>query len=252
MKLWNKKPGKSAGFTLVEMLIVVAIIAILVAVSIPLVSSSLDDAKKRTDQANERSAKAEAVMAFLGAAEVEGYESGNAGSFCYDAGSGTLVLDAGTVSYALLAGDGEGGGEPAGPGGIAPYGKCTVEHEDGIFAGGGHGPHEGGIIKVSVSADGSVSIDWTVGGAGKEPEPEPPAFSCPCGYTDCNETTCSGADGMCTNPDCACTAHDPDNDCNCGDGPCNCNGGEGCNGSGCTNPDCEGCPGVERFRERIQ
>lgn len=50
-KFQNKK-----GFTLVEMLIVVAIIAILIAVSIPLVSSSLEKAREAVDDANKRSA----------------------------------------------------------------------------------------------------------------------------------------------------------------------------------------------------
>lgn len=53
------------GFTLIEMLIVVAIIAILVAISIPLVSSSLEKARVATDQANERAAKAAAVIYML-------------------------------------------------------------------------------------------------------------------------------------------------------------------------------------------
>lgn len=50
-KFQNKK-----GFTLVEMLIVVAIIAILIAVSIPLVTSSLEKAREAVDDANKRSA----------------------------------------------------------------------------------------------------------------------------------------------------------------------------------------------------
>ena len=59
-KFRNKK-----GFTLVEMLIVVAIIAILVAVSIPVVNNALDRAKHTTDAGNERAAKAEIMIQYL-------------------------------------------------------------------------------------------------------------------------------------------------------------------------------------------
>ncbi|WP_122790448.1 type II secretion system protein [Intestinibacillus sp. Marseille-P6563] len=61
----SKKMKKTGGFTLIEMLIVVAIIAILVVVSIPMVSSSLDKAKKATDDANFRAAKAAAMIQFM-------------------------------------------------------------------------------------------------------------------------------------------------------------------------------------------
>ena len=53
------------GFTLIEMLIVVAIIAILVAVSIPLVQNSLERTRVATDAANECAAKAEAIILYL-------------------------------------------------------------------------------------------------------------------------------------------------------------------------------------------
>ena len=55
----NKK-----GFTLIEMLIVVAIIVILVAISIPTFSANLDNAKKATDDANLRAAKSAAITTY--------------------------------------------------------------------------------------------------------------------------------------------------------------------------------------------
>ena len=80
----SKKLKKTGGFTLIEMLIVVAIIAILVAVSIPMVSSSLDKARKATDDANVRAAKAAAIVEYM----INGTGTG-ADEFYYDAASGT-------------------------------------------------------------------------------------------------------------------------------------------------------------------
>ena len=61
LKKMNKK-----GFTLAELLIVVAIIAVLVAISIPIFSAQLEKAKEATDMANIRSAYAEVVANYLG------------------------------------------------------------------------------------------------------------------------------------------------------------------------------------------
>lgn len=58
--LRNKK-----GFTLAELLIVVAIIAVLVAIAIPIFSSQLEKAREATDLANIRSAYAECSAAVL-------------------------------------------------------------------------------------------------------------------------------------------------------------------------------------------
>lgn len=55
----NKKNNK--GFTLAELLIVVAIIAVLVAIAIPVFSAQLERSREATDIANIRSAYAEVV-----------------------------------------------------------------------------------------------------------------------------------------------------------------------------------------------
>ena len=56
----NKK-----GFTLAELLIVVAIIAVLVAIAIPIFSAQLEKSREATDIANTRSLYAEVVAAAL-------------------------------------------------------------------------------------------------------------------------------------------------------------------------------------------
>ena len=55
-KLHNKK-----GFTLAELLVVVAIIAVLVAIAIPIFTSQLEKAREATDLANIRAAYAECM-----------------------------------------------------------------------------------------------------------------------------------------------------------------------------------------------
>ena len=59
------KLNKKKGFTLAELLVVVAIIAVLVAISIPIFTSQLTKARKATNQANLRAAKAAAVAQYL-------------------------------------------------------------------------------------------------------------------------------------------------------------------------------------------
>jgi len=58
-----KKNNK--GFTLAELLIVVAIIAVLVAIAIPVFTSQLEKSREATDIANVRSAYAEVVTKHL-------------------------------------------------------------------------------------------------------------------------------------------------------------------------------------------
>lgn len=60
MKKTNKK-----GFTLAELLVVVAIIAVLVAIAIPIFTTQLEKARQSTDAANCRALYAEAMTASL-------------------------------------------------------------------------------------------------------------------------------------------------------------------------------------------
>ncbi len=60
-----KKLKNSKGFTLVEMLIVVAIIAILIAIAIPAFNNSLEKAREAADIANIRNAYSEAMVKYL-------------------------------------------------------------------------------------------------------------------------------------------------------------------------------------------
>lgn len=62
-KMYKKMNKK--GFTLMEMMIVVAIIAILVAIAIPTFTGSIEKAKKATDDANFRALKAIITAAYL-------------------------------------------------------------------------------------------------------------------------------------------------------------------------------------------
>ena len=61
-----KKLNKEFGFTLAELLIVVAIIAVLVAIAIPIFTSQLEKAREATDIANVRAAYAEVMEKVIG------------------------------------------------------------------------------------------------------------------------------------------------------------------------------------------
>ena len=59
------KKKQNKGFTLAELLIVVAIIAVLVAISIPIFTSQLKKARVAVNQANARAGEAAACAAYL-------------------------------------------------------------------------------------------------------------------------------------------------------------------------------------------
>lgn len=167
MNALRKKLNKNSGFTLVEMLIVVAIIAILIAVSIPLVNGALERSRDATDQANERAAKAEATLVLMGVADVpssatagttfDAYYKEDTGAFkklFYNAATGEL-LNANT--------------------GIDKYGKCSKtltasaggsstaydKHDDVKFAAttANSNGHTNKIIAVTIT-NGVVTLTW--------------------------------------------------------------------------------------------
>ena len=68
-----KKLNKKTGFTLAELLIVVAIIAILVAIGIPAFSTAMERSRETVDLSNIRGAYAEFMAGTLGGAANTGY-----------------------------------------------------------------------------------------------------------------------------------------------------------------------------------
>lgn len=119
----NGKLKKRGGFTLIEMLLVVAIVAILVVISIPMMNSSLDEARKAADDANERAAKAEAAIVWLTEEEQKDFEK------LYNAEKGILV-DKGTT-------------------GLKAYGKYTKADEN----------RDNQVVQVTVK-DGVIETSW--------------------------------------------------------------------------------------------
>lgn len=130
----SKKLKKTGGFTLIEMLIVVAIIAILVAVSIPMVNSSLNKARTATDDANERAAKGAALVTYM-----DELPDGASVTYCYDA-------EAGSVTDITTA-----GGACTNP---EPYGQGSPDDDAAST------PRKGHIHVTVTAATGETSITW--------------------------------------------------------------------------------------------
>jgi len=136
----REKFHNNKGFTLIEMLMVVAIIAILIAVSIPVVGQALERAREATDAANERSFKAELMVCYL-ASTVDGTDAFNTSTSCnyaYDAENGKIVT--------IGSGDNQSAN-------VTAYGQGTTSGRDG---------HErkDKILYGFVTSDGTVGMGW--------------------------------------------------------------------------------------------
>lgn len=129
----SKKLKKAGGFTLIEMLIVVAIIAILVAVSIPMVGTSLEKARVSTDAANERAAKGAALVEYVTKGET------TQKVYYYDAANGKVAeAETGISAYGQCKNH-KGGYiritiKADGTASIAWVGAASVAKPDGIEA----------------------------------------------------------------------------------------------------------------------
>ena len=124
-KLKNKK-----GFTLVELLVVVAIVAILVAISIPMVTGALEKARTETDNANKRAAEGAAMIEYL---LKDGGESTK--FYTYNADTGTVIPtnDADTAAE-----------------GIKGYNKST---SDGTKA-------DSKVVNVTIDSTDGITSKW--------------------------------------------------------------------------------------------
>lgn len=127
------------GFTLAELLVVVAIIAVLVAVSIPIFAAQTDKAKAATDEANVRAAKAAAVTDYLS----NGY-SGDV-TYYYDAINGTATTD--STEAAKSKG----------------YGKSSKDLTDDNATGIPNNNGTACIIAFTIKADGTQTAVWQSG-----------------------------------------------------------------------------------------
>lgn len=142
----NAKLSKNGGFTLVEMLIVVAIIAILVVVSVPIIGSSLDNAKTAADNANERAAVGVATVAYLQATKTNTDASITTG----------IGTDGGTGYYIITKGQGK----------LVKKGSSEITADTFEYGKSSTGGHAGNGIAVTLKADGTLEkVEWVALGA---------------------------------------------------------------------------------------
>lgn len=145
---------KQGGFTLIEMLIVVAIIAILIAIAIPMVNRALESAREATDEANMRAAVGIAMADYM-----MGDEDNTAAGGTFAAGDGVLTSDVSTEQIAWYvisptSGSKNGYLTKTAPTKDKGYGKGTTLGADTV-------EHTNQYVKITVAKDsGEVTGEW--------------------------------------------------------------------------------------------
>lgn len=140
-----KKVKETKGFTLAELLIVVAIIAVLVAVSIPIFTSKLEKSREATDIANQRAAKAAVVVAILDG-EINGTAIDTSTTYYYDAAKGVVTTTSPTTGYGK------------GTGATGDADNKQDNYDPGK-------PYKNGIISIVFGTGANTAtLTWSVGG----------------------------------------------------------------------------------------
>ena len=103
-----------SGFTLAELLVVVAIVAVLVAIAVPVFTSSMDSANTATEEANVRSVRAAGVTEILSESATHGTTGPWHATASVDAQGNITNL---TITNGLADDEGYGEGETASTGG---------------------------------------------------------------------------------------------------------------------------------------
>lgn len=156
MNALKKKLGKNGGFTLVEMLIVVAIIAILIAISIPMFSAALEKTRHAVDDANMRDAISMANIEYL--TNQDKYDgSGTDKTFYYQVDE-SVEDNGGTNAHRgelVDSEDDENYDEDK-----VVTSKCTGSGADDCSA-----DRVGALLKVTIAKNGDITATWEKAGS---------------------------------------------------------------------------------------